>query len=589
MNALQNIQASSFRHFTGILAVLLVGTCIASADPPKKAAAPAKAAAKPAAKPAAAAKPGAAAARPGAAGAAARPGAAGAAARPGAGGAAGAKPGGAAAGARPGGAPAGAARPGGATAGGAKPAGAGARTPAGSKTAHAANGSSVRTRANGTRADVHDAKRGMDVHHGLNGSRRVSVERADHSRVVAERGGRGYVQHPYGFHGHEYGHRTYYEHGRAYDRFYRGYSYHGAYVEMYSPAVYYAPAFYGWAYNPWAVPIAYPVAAWGWAATPWFGFYGGFFAPYPVYATPSLWLTDYMISQSLAANYQAAQDAQAQGQGQVQDQAPAPDAAPLSAAVKDQIAAEVQRQIALENSEAQAQATNAGAEQDPASSGIQRMLTDGVQHVFVVGKDLDLTDAAGNECAVSEGDALQLTGPAGADADAATLAVLASKGKKECPKGDTVSVAFADLQDMQNHMRETIDQGLGELQAKGGKGGLPAVPASAAAPPKKAAFAADAPPPDATAATQINQSWGEADKSEQEVAGQVAPDAGGGQPAAAAPPAAPPVSVDLGQTIDQVTAALGQPKNIVNLGTKKIYVFKDMKVTFKDGKVSDVQ
>ena len=63
------------------------------------------------------------------------------------------------------------------------------------------------------------------------------VERADHSRIVAERGGRGYVQHPYMYHGHEYGHRTYYEHGRAYDRFYARYPYHGVYVEMYSPGV----------------------------------------------------------------------------------------------------------------------------------------------------------------------------------------------------------------------------------------------------------------------------------------------------------------------------------------------------------------
>ena len=57
----------------------------------------------------------------------------------------------------------------------------------------------------------------------------------------------------------------------------------------------------------------------------------------------------------------------------------------------------------------------------------------------------------------------------------------------------------------------------------------------------------------------------------------------------AAAPAAEPVSVDVGQTIDQVTAALGTPLKIVNLGAKKIYVYKDMKVTFKDGKVSDVQ
>ena len=40
---------------------------------------------------------------------------------------------------------------------------------------------------------------------------------------------------PYGYHGHEFAHRTYYEHGRAYDHFYRGYTYHGAYIEMYAP------------------------------------------------------------------------------------------------------------------------------------------------------------------------------------------------------------------------------------------------------------------------------------------------------------------------------------------------------------------
>ena len=34
---------------------------------------------------------------------------------------------------------------------------------------------------------------------------------------------------------------------------------------------------------------------------------------------------------------------------------------------------------------------------------------------------------------------------------------------------------------------------------------------------------------------------------------------------------------------------MGTPTRIVNLGPKKIYVYKDMKITFKDGKVSDVQ
>jgi len=40
---------------------------------------------------------------------------------------------------------------------------------------------------------------------------------------------------------------------------------------------------------------------------------------------------------------------------------------------------------------------------------------------------------------------------------------------------------------------------------------------------------------------------------------------------------------------DQVQGALGKPEKIFNLGAKQIYVYKDVKVTFLNGKVSDVQ
>ena len=36
-------------------------------------------------------------------------------------------------------------------------------------------------------------------------------------------------------------------------------------------------------------------------------------------------------------------------------------------------------------------------------------------------------------------------------------------------------------------------------------------------------------------------------------------------------------------------AALGAPTSIANLGPKVIYYYNGMRVTFKDGKVSDVQ
>jgi hypothetical protein len=61
-----------------------------------------------------------------------------------------------------------------------------------------------------------------------------------------------------------------------------------------------------------------------------------------------------------------------------------------------------------------------------------------------------------------------------------------------------------------------------------------------------------------------------------------------GQAQQQAPPAEP-AQIEKGQTPDQVKAALGNPDKIVNLGAKLIYVYKDIKVTFLNGKVSDVQ
>jgi len=61
------------------------------------------------------------------------------------------------------------------------------------------------------------------------------------------------------------------------------------------------------------------------------------------------------------------------------------------------------------------------------------------------------------------------------------------------------------------------------------------------------------------------------------------------QQPAAEQPAAEPASIDKGMTTDQVQAAMGKPDKIVNLGTKTIYYYKDMKVIFLSGKVSDVQ
>jgi len=55
------------------------------------------------------------------------------------------------------------------------------------------------------------------------------------------------------------------------------------------------------------------------------------------------------------------------------------------------------------------------------------------------------------------------------------------------------------------------------------------------------------------------------------------------------PPPAAPKTIALGQTKDEVAAILGQPNKVANLGAKEIDYYSDMKVTFTNGKVTDVQ
>ena len=73
-------------------------------------------------------------------------------------------------------------------------------------------------------------------------------------------------------------------------------------------------------------------------------------------------------------------------------------------------------------------------------------------------------------------------------------------------------------------------------------------------------------------------------------------DTGGGsqapqQQAAADAPAAAPATrtIALGQTKDQVVQSFGQPTKVVQLGSKEIDYYTDMKVTFTNNKVTNVE
>jgi hypothetical protein len=328
------------------------------------------------------------------------------------------------------------------------------------------------------------------ITHPTGGRRDIRIARPDGSGVFVGRGGHGYVQRPYLYGRRQYIQRTYYAHGATYSRFYRPYNYHGASLAVYTPVRYYSPAFYGWAYNS-GSPIPYGAPP----GTPFAVYYASYFSPAAVEPGAPYWLSDYMMSANLAEASQAQVDA-------ANGAAPPPldgTYAPVTPAVKQLISEEVQRQLSRENAEAQQVATN--ADPDPALSGLGRML-DNTSHVFVAGADLDVLDNSGRQCALSPGDVIQLAAPPAETADAASLVVLASK-PQECPKGAVISVRLADLQDMQNRMRETVDDGLAAIQANAGQNGWPALPQSAVSPGTPAPFAAIAPPPDPNAAREI--------------------------------------------------------------------------------------
>ena len=343
------------------------------------------------------------------------------------------------------------------------------------------NGNIVRTAADGSVLDIRNPRSGMTIHNSLSGTRQVTVEQPGRSRVFVTQRGVPYVQHPYVFRGRAYDHRTYAVQGQVFHQFYRPYNYGGATLDVYATPRYYQPQVYQWVGGTYA-PTPFK---WGYVNNPppWYSYYKGYFTPEPTYTSPTSWLTDFVLAASLAASYKTAPP----GSGTAAAEAPAP----VTPEVKQAVSEEINRQVKQEGAEAVANAQN--RDPAPGAGGVVQELADGQSHTFVVASDLDLVDPSGRRCMVSEGDVVQVTSPANAQTSTAGAIVLTSKGGVECARATQVDVAVADLQEMQNHMRETIDQGMAATDA--GK----------KAPTVTPAFAAAAPPPDPNAKNEIDQ------------------------------------------------------------------------------------
>lgn len=423
------------------------------------------------------------------------------------------------------------------------------------------SGSEVHYRPDGRIADVRRGE--MTVRHGAGNARRIVVQRSDRTMIVTNRSGHGFVQRPFAYRGNEYVNRTYYLRGHAYSRYYRPYSYRGLMLNSYVPTRYYSSGFYGWFNRPWGVGVRF---SWGWMGAAWYGYYGSYFSPYPMYSAPSYWLTDYMLSARLSEAY-------AEGAASTQMYG----VTPLSPAIKQAIRMEIEQQLAVERADADALARN---EAPDLQAGFPRMLSDGNPHVFVIAYTLDVTDTGGRSCALTRGDVIRLATQPPATASAAVLEVVGAK-PGSCPLGAVVRVGLEDLQDTYNQMRETLAQGVDELRSKSGMNGVPAMPANLAGAPRQSAFVEAAPAPDSQVAAELQQEVRAAEQLEKEVTAET------GNAGADRVPI--PVTITLGQTTDQVLGLVGNPKQIINIGNKQIFLYDRMKITFIAGKVTDVE
>jgi hypothetical protein len=299
---------------------------------------------------------------------------------------------------------------------------------------------------------------------------------------------------------------------------------------------------------------------WGWGGAPWYGYYGGYFAPYPTYPSAAFWLTDYLLAANLQAAYQA-QAASNAAAGNAPENAGSNDAAPsqgsgdtqaassgsvtLTPEVKAAIAEEVKAQLAAEQAEAkpadsgggqqttqpsstqpsstqpsstqpsstQSSSTQSSSTQSSSSPATEEVpaALDPARRTFVVASDLAVT-GDGQECQLSAGDVITRITDTPDDDRKVTVSVAASK-KTDCAAGKQVAVAVDDLQEMHNHFQEQLDNGMKDLSSKQGTGGLPkapdATPVASDVPP---------PPPDASAEKALQDQQASADQVEAQVA-----------------------------------------------------------------------
>jgi len=272
--------------------------------------------------------------------------------------------------------------------------------------------------------------------------------------------------------------------------------------ERFVPAVRYPGVYYAWALGAWPHPVAY---AWGWQVQPWYPTYGVLFTPYPVYASPDLWMTDYIIAQSMQTAYQAQIAAPAsQPSPQEVPAAPAPDSsvaapaaqpgdvapalqpsdatpapqssgtpsAPLAPppAITPQVKAQLNAQIKVQLQEQQAAAATPATLTTQSTPPALRP-----NHVFFqVVQPLNVPTANGH-CSLSGSDYIKRTGAMSND-DWMIPVVVELSRPSDCPEGLATSIGLNDLNAMENEQEAQVLEAMQAASKSMGPNGPPSGP-----------------------------------------------------------------------------------------------------------------
>jgi hypothetical protein len=249
--------------------------------------------------------------------------------------------------------------------------------------------------------------------------------------------------------------------------------------ETFVPAVRYPGLYYAWALAAWPHPVTY---SWGWQVQPWYPMYGSLFTPYPVYTSPDLWMTDYIIAQSMQTAYRAQSVAPAAAPVQLgTPAAPAPDssvgvptAQPSDAppAITPQVKAQLNAQVKVQLQEQQAAAATPVTLTTQSTPPALKP-----NHVFFqVVQPLNVPLGTVNgHCSLSADDYIKRTG--GMSNDDWTIPVVVELSRpSDCPKGLQTRIGLNDLNAMENEQEAQVMEAMQGASKNMGPNGPPSGP-----------------------------------------------------------------------------------------------------------------